>query len=33
MSEAGWDETWIDNDDFKVGCGTTLVPYFKGGSE
>ena len=31
MIEAGWDENWIDLDDFKVGCGTTLVPFFKRG--
>lgn len=31
MSEAGWDENWIDLDDFQVGAGTTLVPFLKGG--
>ena len=31
MIEAGWDENWIDLDDFKVGTGTTLVPFFKRG--
>ena len=31
MIEAGWDETWIDNDDFKYGCGITLVPFFSRG--
>lgn len=31
MIEAGWDENWIDLDDFKVGSDTTLVPfYFRG---
>ncbi len=31
MSEAGWDENWIDLDDFKLGFGTTLVPFLKRG--
>jgi len=27
MIEAGWDENWAEGDDFKVGAGTTLVPF------
>lgn len=31
MIEAGWDENWAEGDDFKVGFGITLIPFFKRG--
>jgi len=27
----GFSETWLDDDDFKYGSGTTLVPFFSRG--
>jgi hypothetical protein len=31
MMQAGWDENWIDLDDFKLGLGITLIPFFQRG--
>ena len=29
--ETGYDENWMDTDDFKVGYGANLVPFYERG--
>jgi hypothetical protein len=31
QAEAGYDCTWMDTDDFKVGYGANLVPFYERG--
>lgn len=31
MTENGYDCTWMDNDDFKVGYGFNLTPFYERG--
>jgi hypothetical protein len=31
MTENGYDCTWMDIDDFKVGYGANLVPFYERG--